>query len=297
MDIEVQRYLDSLKVEKGLSPNTLAAYGADLSDFLSYLERKKIKTWRAIGPATLVDHLLDLSDRALKARSLARHMVVVRGLFRFLLKEEVIATNPASLMDLPKGGRRLPKFLSEEEVDKILAQPSKDQSHQPESVRNQAMIELLYATGLRVSELVRLSVDDLNLQKGFLRTMGKGSKERIVPIGRSALKAIQGYLEGTRESFRKNRSSQALFLTRRGRGMTRQMFWMVIRQAARLAGIRQEVSPHMLRHSFATHLIQRGADLRSVQSMLGHADISTTQIYTHLNLAHLKSVAGRHPRA
>lgn len=293
MDSLIQRYLDYLKVEKGLARNTLQAYGADLALFSSFLARKRISSAGKIDGPAILDHLMNLSDRPLKSRSLARHLITLRGFFRYLVREGEISKNPALLLELPKGGRKLPRFLSPDEVDRLLSLPADDS---PESLRNLAMLEILYATGLRVSELVHLSVDDLNLQKGFLKTVGKGSKERIVPIGKSASRAIQDYLQNGRELFRKGRTTQALFLTRRGRGMSRQMFWKILGRMAGQAGIRQKVTPHMLRHSFATHLIERGADLRSVQAMLGHSDISTTQIYTHLNLKHLKSITARHPR-
>ena len=237
---------------------------------------------------------MSLSDRSLKSRSLARHLIAIRGLFRFLVKEGEISKNPAALLELPKGGRKLPNFLSLDEVERLLAAAA---GEKPDEIRNRAMLELLYATGLRVSELVTLTVDDLNLQRGFLKTMGKGSKERLVPIGKSALEAIRTYLDTARETLKKKRSTQVLFVTRRGRGMSRQMFWKLLKKLVLTAGIQKEISPHTLRHSFATHLIQRGADLRSVQAMLGHSDIATTQIYTHLNLTHLKSITAKHPRA
>ena len=293
MDSLVQRYLDFIKVEKGLSRNTLAAYSTDLSYFIQFLLSQKINSLKKVKPSHILDHLMVLSDHSLKARSLSRHLITLRGLFKFLKKEGEIETNPAALLELPKAGQKLPRFLSLDEVDRVLSPQGKES---PEEARNDAMLQLLYATGLRVSELVSLSVDDLSLQKGFLKAKGKGSKERIVPIGRSALKSIREYLDGPREVLRKKQATQAFFLTRRGKGMTRQMFWELLRKRALRAGIKQKVSPHMLRHSFATHMIERGADLRSIQAMLGHADIGTTQIYTHLNLKHLKSVAGRHPR-
>jgi len=295
MDDLVQRYLDFLKVEKGLAKNTLAAYGADLSLFLNFLAKKKIASLKDIEPPDILNHLMGLSDQALKSRSIARHLIALRGLFKFLVREGELSKNPTALVELPKAGRKLPRFLSVDEVDRILSIAQTDRS--PEGIRNRAMLEILYATGLRVSELVSLTVDSLNLQKGFLRAFGKGSKERIVPIGKSASTALQDYLDQVREILRKGRSSQTLFLTRRGRGMTRQMFWTMIKGMAVKAGIKEKVSPHVLRHSFATHLIERGADLRSVQAMLGHSDIATTQIYTHLNLKHLKSITARHPRA
>lgn len=294
MDEHIQRYLDTLKVERGLSLNTLAAYGSDLPLFLTSLKKKNLTSWKEVRPQDILDHIMQLSDQSLKARSLARHIIAIRGLFKFLVRENEVTENPAALIELPKMGRKLPRFLGLEDVDRLLSS-SHDAS--PEGLRNRAMLELLYATGLRVSELVKLKADDLNLQRGFLRATGKGSKERLVPIGRNALEILQIYLKEGRALLQKKNSTQALFLTRRGGGMSRQMFWKILNKQASKAGIRQKVTPHMIRHSFASHLIQRGADLRSIQAMLGHADIATTQIYTHLNLAHLKSVAAKHPRA
>lgn len=292
MEQLLQRYLDHLKVEKGLSPNSLAAYGTDLSAFLEAVRKKG--AWEKVQSQDILNHIMSLSDQALKARSLARHLIAIRGFFKFLRREEKISKNPTDLIDLPKTGRKLPQFLSLEEVDRLLSATA---GEEPDMIRNRAMLEILYATGLRVSELVNLSVDDLNLDKGFLKTMGKGRKERLVPIGRSAIEVVKNYLQHAREPLRKERSTQVLFLSRLGRGMSRQMFWKILRQLTVKAGIQKKISPHTLRHSFATHLVQRGADLRSVQTMLGHADIATTQIYTHLNLTHLKSISSKHPRA
>jgi integrase/recombinase XerD len=307
METALQRYLDHLKVEKGLSKNTLAAYGTDLVAFLGFAKGRRRGSWDEITPQDVLEHIMKLSEgvdspgrasrRSLKARSLARHLIAIRGFYRFLVKEGDVKKNPTALVELPKAGRKLPNFLTLDEVDRLLSVTHARAQEGPEGVRNDAMLELLYATGLRVSELVSLTVDDLHLDRGFLKTMGKGRKERIVPIGKSALQSLQSYLVSAREVLRKGRSTQTLFLTRRGRGMTRQCYWMMLKDLARRAQIKKDLSPHVLRHSFATHLVQRGADLRSVQAMLGHADISTTQIYTHLNLSHLKSVASKHPRA
>lgn len=297
METALQRYLDHLKVEKGLSKNTLAAYGTDLQDFLIFLKARKRASWAEVTPQDISEHALKLSDRSLKARSLARHLIAVRGLYKFLIKEGDVKKNPTALVELPKAGRKLPNFLTLDEVDRLLSAAKGRAEEGPEGVRNLTMLDVLYATGLRVSELVNLTVDDLHLERGFLKTMGKGKKERIVPIGRTALQSLQYYMATARELLRKGRSTQALFVTRLGKAMSRQMFWKLLKELSRRAQIKKDLSPHVLRHSFATHLVQRGADLRSVQAMLGHADISTTQIYTHLNLAHLKSVASKHPRA
>ncbi len=292
MDETIDRYLSYLRVEKGLATHSLSAYGSDLADFSRYLERHHQTSVKKVTSSLILDYLLSL--KRLKGRSLARHLITLRGFFRYLVSEEVIPKNPATELDLPKGGRKLPDFLSLEEVDRILKIPAGDS---PEEFRNRAMLDLLYATGLRVSELVSLTLNEVDREAGFLRTMGKGSKERVVPVGRSALASLQTYLDGPRNQLTKGKALDPLFPTRRGRKMTRQMFWQILRNYARRAGIRRRVTPHMFRHSFATHLLERGADLRSVQAMLGHADISTTQIYTHLNLRHLKEIASRHPRA
>jgi len=297
MEELLQRYLDHLKVEKGLSKNTLAAYGTDLSAFLIFAKARKIASWGDVTPQDILEHAMKLSKGALKARSLARHLIAIRGLYKFLLKEGEVKKNPTALVELPKAGRKLPNFLTLDEVDRLLSVAKGKAEGGPEGLRNLTMLDVLYATGLRVSELVNLTVDDLHLDRGFLRTMGKGRKERIVPLGRTALQSLQYYLATGRELLRKGRSTQALFVTRLGKSMSRQMFWKLLKELARNAQIKKDLSPHVLRHSFATHLVQRGADLRSVQAMLGHADISTTQIYTHLNLSHLKSVASKHPRA
>lgn len=296
METSLQRYLDHLKVEKGLSKNTIAAYGTDLNAFLTFIKARKIASWSDVTPQDILEHAMKLSKGALKARSLARHLIAIRGLYKFLLKEGEVKKNPTALVELPKAGRKLPNFLTLDEVDRLLSAAKGRAEEGPEGLRNLTMLDVLYATGLRVSELVNLTVDDLHLDRGFLKTMGKGRKERIVPLGRTALQSLQYYLATGRELLRKGRSSQALFVTRLGKSMSRQMFWKLLKELARTAQIKKDLSPHVLRHSFATHLVQRGADLRSVQAMLGHADISTTQIYTHLNLAHLKSVASKHPR-
>lgn len=297
MDVFVQSFLDHLKVEKGLSKNTLASYGTDLNAFLKYLEGKGMQAPTQITSAHILEHIVSLSKEGLKPRSMARHLITIRRFFKFLNQEKILDQDPTALIDIPKIGRKLPNFLTLNEVDKILeAAVTQTKVVTLENQRNHAMIELLYATGLRVSELVNLKVDDLNLQKGFLKAYGKGSKERIVPMGKVANAALSQYISEARESLRKKHSTQYLFLTRRGTSMTRQMFWTIIKTLALKAGIRRAISPHVLRHSFATHLVERGADLRSVQVMLGHSNIATTEIYTHLNLKHLKGIISKHPR-
>ncbi len=298
MDVFLQSFLDHLKVERGLSKNTLASYGTDLSSFLKSLEEKKLQTPGDVSPTDIVEHLMRLNKKGLKPRSAARHLVAIRRFFKFLNQEKILNQDPTALIDIPKIGRKLPNFLTLNEVDRLLeVSLGNSGGASLENRRNQAMIQVLYATGLRVSELVNLNVDDLNLSKGFLKAYGKGSKERIVPLGKSAIIALEDYLSDSRECLKKGHSTQALFLTRRGGPMTRQMFWNIIKTLSIKAGIRRPISPHVLRHSFATHLVERGADLRSVQVMLGHSNIATTEIYTHLNLTHLKGIISKHPRS
>lgn len=295
MDVFVQSFMDHLQIEKGLSKNTLISYGTDLAAFLKYLDYKKITSLSDISGNLILEHLVSLSKNGLKARSSARHLISIRRFFKFLNHEKILEQDPTSLIEIPKIGRKLPNFLTLEEVDRILS--ASQQTKILESERNQTMLEVLYATGLRVSELVNLKVEDLNLQKGFIKAYGKGAKERVVPIGRSAIVALEKYLSNSRNILSKNKRSSYVFLTRRGSGMTRQMFWTIIKKISRQAGIRRAISPHVLRHSFATHLVERGADLRSVQVMLGHSNIATTEIYTHLNLKHLKGIISKHPRS
>jgi len=295
LDLTVQRFLDHLKVERKLSPATLSAYGKDAAGFVAFLEPRGIVDTTAVESLHVLDFLEYLTDKKLSARSQARQVVTLRQLFRFAKSEELVAVDPTENVDLPRFGRRLPEFLTVTEVDELLRRPGRDT---PRGLRDTAMLETLYATGLRVSELVRLRLRDLSLEVGYLRTMGKGRKERLVPIGDGAREALTLYLQDARPSFVRKRASEAVFLTQLGRGMTRQGFWKLLTGYARAAGIRKSISPHKLRHSFATHLLERGADLKAVQAMLGHADIGTTEIYTHLSRSHLRKVYDRfHPRS
>jgi integrase/recombinase XerD len=308
LDAVIQQFLDHLLVERGLSPATIEAYGRDLADFAAYCESKKVGDASAVRTVDVLEFLAHLTQRKLSARSQARRLVVVRQLFRFLRAERKLEMDPTEHVDLPRFGRRLPGFLTVEEVDRLISAADRG-SHN--GARDAAMLETLYATGLRVSELVRLRLSDLNLDAGYLVTCGKGRKQRLVPLGDSARVSITHYRERARPHFlaprpsraRKAprptvRSTDALFLTRLGRPMTRQGFWKLLTRYAALVGIRKAISPHTLRHSFATHLVEGGADLRSVQAMLGHADIGTTEIYTHLSRSHVRSVYDRcHPRS
>ena len=286
-------FLDYLAVEKGLAKNSLAAYAIDLRHFGHYLKDQHVEI-DEVERLHIVKYFQSLRASGISARSVARALAAIRGMFRFLVAERHLKVDPTENLENPKLWSSLPKSMQPEEVEALLAAPDRSTA---EGLRDAAMLELLYATGLRVSELIKVRIEDVVLDAGFLRTMGKGSKERIVPFGDTARDAMVAFAENGRPELDKF-ADPHLFLTRRGRPMTRQAFWMNIVRYARLAGIKAHISPHVLRHSFATHLLENGADLRSVQMMLGHADISTTQIYTHVSRARLQRMyESFHPRA
>jgi integrase/recombinase XerD len=286
-------YLDYLQVEKGLAKNSLSAYAIDLRHFGHYLKDTALEIDH-VERIHIVKYFQTLRGAGISARSVARALAAIRGFFRFLVAERHLKADPTENLENPKLWSNLPKSLQPSEVEALLAAPDRNTA---DGLRDAAMLELLYATGLRVSELIKVRLDDLVMDAGFLRTIGKGSKERIVPFGDTAKEAIVTYIEKGRAELDKY-ADPHLFLSRRGRPMTRQSFWMKIVRYAREAGVRAHISPHVLRHSFATHLLENGADLRSVQMMLGHADISTTQIYTHVSRARLqKMYESFHPRA
>jgi integrase/recombinase XerD len=288
-------FVGYLRAERGLAARTVEAYARDLVEYLEGLEKDGVKTPDAVLPAHVLRHLDALLARGLSARSRARHLAALRVFHRFLLAERHAAVDPTAQLETPRAGSRLPVVLSLEEVEALLDAPRPDSPH---GVRDVAMLALLYATGLRVSELVSLPVEGVRLDAGFLVARGKGNKERLVPIGSRALAAVRTYLLEARPALLHGRAARALFVTRRGRGFSRQGFWKLVCRYARAAGITKRVSPHKLRHSFATHLVEGGADLRSVQAMLGHADLATTQIYTHVDARRLRGVYDRaHPRA
>ena len=288
------RFINYLVVEKGLSDNTIASYSEDLRLYLDFLQANSVTDIVDSDTALVLKHLIALRDAGLGSRSRARHLVAIRGFYRFLVQEKILDTNPAQLVDLPKAGRKLPVVLKLEEIMRLLDTPNPST---PLGSRDASMLELLYAAGLRVSELVSLGTTDINLEACFVRVLGKGSKERVVPIGQEARKKLDAYLSSGRPALLKGKLSSYLFVTTSGRPMTRQRFWKIIKHYAQKADISQNVTPHTLRHSFATHLLERGADLRSVQVMLGHVDITTTQIYTHVAQEKLKEVHTRyHPR-
>ena len=288
-------FLAHVRIEKGLAGNTVEAYARDLRRYVEHLDALGVRSWEAVGRAEIQAHLAELVRRGISGRSQARALSAIRGLHRVLAAERLAPADPADEIDSPRPGRKLPELLSHEEIDRLLAAPD------PRSAagrRDRAMLELLYATGLRVSELVGLQLNDVNLETRVLVARGKGSKERIVPIGAPAADAVKAYLASAREPLLKGRRTKDLFVTPRGRRLTRQGFAKLLVRYARAAGVRRRVSPHRLRHSFATHLLEGGADLRAVQEMLGHADVSTTQIYTHVERSHVKRLYERfHPRA
>ncbi len=296
LDEGVDTFLDHLKVERGLSIHTLDGYSRDLARLGTFLSERGREDVDDVTPADITDHLIGLAEAGLSARSRARALVAIRGLFRHLVSERWLEADPTSLIDSPRMVRRLPGVLGEEAVAKLIAQPADTVRGR----RDAAMIELAYASGLRVSELVMLQMADVNLHQGVVRITGKGNKTRMVPLHNEARVKIQNFIENDRPQLIRDPAERAVFLTERGRPMTRQAFWKTLRGYARRAGVRLptgDISPHKLRHSFATHLVQHGADLRSVQAMLGHADISTTQIYTQLNRAHVVEQVRKHPRA
>ena len=290
----IQRaFLEYLSVEKGLAPNTVASYQRDLQKLFLFFEKEKL-AWKKANEEDLAKFVHHQSRAGLSARSIARLVSSVRGFYRFLILDSALKANPTANLTTPKLWFHLPKFLTVEEVERLLSQPSGDDKR---AVRDRAMLELLYATGLRVSELIMLRSRDLNIRDGFLICKGKGGKERIVPLGRSSAESLEEYLLRGRESFVKQ-PTEYLFLTRRGGPFTRQGFWKLLKGYAVQAGLDHKISPHILRHSFATHMLERGADLRSVQLMLGHSQITTTQIYTHVSRKRLRRVYDRyHPRA
>jgi integrase/recombinase XerD len=295
LDEEIQQFLDHLRVERELTPATLEAYGRDLTLFARFAVDRKVKGGAEVRSIDVLDYLAFLTDRKLAPRSQARRLIALRQLFKFLKAERHCPNDPTEDVDLPRYGRKLPEFLTVEEVDRLLAAPDR---RTPRGARDAAMLETLYATGLRVSELVKLRLRDVNFDAGYLMAFGKGRKERLVPVGESAVLALRAYVEGVRAVFTGGRAVDALFITHHGGPMTRQGFWKLLGRYAVVAAIRKRISPHKLRHSFATHLVERGADLRAVQAMLGHADIGTTEIYTHLSRGHLRALYDRFfPRA
>jgi integrase/recombinase XerD len=289
-------YLAHLRVEKGLAANSVESYARDVRRYLVHVSDAGRTSWDEVLRPDVQSHLSALAASGISPRSQARALSAVRGFHRLLMSERICLADPTDEVDAPRRSRRLPQLLSREEVDRLLAAPR----CVPGAVgaRDRAMLELLYATGLRASELVTLEVNQVDLESRVVLARGKGSKERLVPLGSPAADALRAWLAGPRERMLRGRRTRDLFVTSRGRRMTRQGFWKLIGRYARAAGISRQVSPHKLRHSFATHLLEGGADLRAVQSMLGHADVSTTEIYTHVDRSHARRLHARHhPRA
>jgi integrase/recombinase XerD len=290
----IASFLDYLSVERGLARNTISAYGDDLEAFALFLSGKKISAVSAVTKNDIINFMLSQKDSGIGASSIARRLAAIRMFYRFLVRERIIRDDPTSLIDSPKLWKKIPETLSVNEVEALLSQPS---LHTAQGIRDKAILEILYATGMRVSEAVNLKVDDLNLEVGFLRCIGKGNKERVIPLGKKAIGAVSKYLSSVRPELLKKKTSDRLFLSRLGSQISRQSFWKLIKRYAKDARIKKPMKPHIMRHSFATHLLEHGADLRSVQEMLGHSNIATTQIYTHINKDRLKAIhKAYHPR-
>ncbi|MGE5581114.1 MAG: site-specific tyrosine recombinase XerD [Bacillota bacterium] len=295
MQDSLQDYLNYLSVERGLAKNTLESYGRDLHQYLNYLKEKKNLSLNGTTQATVIGYLLQLQARGKATATLSRSLAAIKSYYHYMAREKMIERDPTVNLDAPKQEKRLPRVLSVEEVERLLEQPD---LKTPVGIRDRAMLEVLYATGLRVSELVSLKMEDVNLETGYIKCYGKGSKERIVPLGSVAIKHLRLYQEHARKFLSSRLMENTLFLNHHGKGLTRQGFWKIIKKYAENLNIQTDITPHTLRHSFATHLLENGADLRSVQEMLGHADIATTQIYTHLTKGKIKDVyENAHPRA
>lgn len=293
----IEDYIHFIRVERQLSANTLASYRRDLESYAQHLQDvQQLKDYNEVHREHILLHLENLRAEGKTARTVARHISSIRSFHQFLLREKVTTTDPTVHLEMPQVEQKLPKVLSIEEIDALIAAPDRSK---PQGVRDTAMLELLYASGMRISELTELNIEDIHLTMGFVRVFGKGRKERIVPLGRGALNALSNYLERARYELQgKYPKTDALFISHRGKRLTRQGCWKIIKTHAEKARINKELTPHVLRHSFATHLIENGADLRAVQEMLGHADIATTQIYTHVSKTRLSEVYKQfHPRA
>jgi integrase/recombinase XerD len=298
---DIKRFLTYLSVEKGFSENTLAAYQNDLSQLASFIEKEAarqgmIPSWASFNRQGMLSYQLNLKERNYAATTVARKVAAAKSFFKFMVAEGILKDNPTENIASPNVGRLLPKPITISQVRRLLEQPAKKST--PEAKRDKAMLELLYASGMRVSELTSLNLGDVDIEGGFVRCFGKGNKERLVPIYRQAAVAVEEYLKEARPKIVRRDEEKALFLNRRGERLTRQGFWQILKGYAKEAGLNKEITPHTLRHSFATHMLSGGADLRSVQELLGHANISTTQVYTHLTTEHVRRTYDKsHPRS
>jgi integrase/recombinase XerD len=298
---DIKKFLSYLKAEKGLTDNTSFAYENDLSQLATFVEEeagkeRSIPSWDNFSRQAMMRYLLSLQEKKYAATTRARKLAAARSFFKFLTAENIIKEDPTHNMESLNVGRSLPKPISITQVRALLEQPTK--SSTPEAKRDEAMLQILYASGMRVSELISLNVEDVNIIDGDVRVFGKGHKERIIPIHKQAATVIEQYVRDARPHLAHNKDEKAMFLNRRGERLTRQGFWQILKQYAKLAGLTTAVTPHTLRHSFATHMLSGGADLRAVQELLGHANISTTQVYTHLTTEHVRrSYEKAHPRA
>ncbi|WP_258359192.1 site-specific tyrosine recombinase XerD [Moorella sulfitireducens (nom. illeg.)] len=291
----VDEFLYYLVVERGLAENTLASYNSDLQQFLQYLENSRVKSVREVNHGLLVAYLMKMQREGRSPATISQHLAALKSFYHFLLRERLVESDPTVNLESPRQVKKLPRVLTVEEIERLLSQPRPDT---PAGLRDKAMLELLYATGLRVSELVALNVDQVNLEGEFVRCLGKGSRERVVPMGQVACFHVRTYLENGRGKLIKRKTETALFVNQHGRRLSRQGCWKILKGYAKAANLKKEITPHTLRHSFATHLLENGADLRSVQELLGHADIGTTQIYTHLTRKKIREIYDRtHPRA
>lgn len=291
----IQDYFHYLQVERGLSENTVQSYRRDLNQYMQYIVKViRRESWKTVERKDILAFLAHLQEQQKSPATRRRMISTLRSFHQFLVQEQITSKDPTLHIQTPRKDRKLPEFLSTEEVDQLL----KIEGDTPLDIRNQAMLELMYATGLRVTELISLTTHDLHLMMGFVRCLGKGGKERIIPLGEMAKHSLETYLTSGRDELMKEKQHQYLFVNHHGRPLTRQGFWKIIKKIAREQGLEKNITPHTLRHSFATHLLENGADLRAVQEMLGHADISTTQIYTHVTRMRLKDAYDTyHPRA
>ncbi len=295
MESYVNDFINYLAVERGLAQNTLESYGRDLRQFHSFLQNSQLDFLQNSNRDTILSYLNNLQVKGRAVSTISRNLAAIKSFYQYLVRERHLEKDPAVNLESPKLEKKLPKILSIAEVEELLKQPN---TFQPTGLRDKAMLELLYATGIRVSELINLNISDVNLDMGYIKCYGKGAKERIVPLGSIAAKCVQEYTNKGRSKLVRTYEESSLFVNHHGNRLTRQGFWKIIKKYAFDANITKDITPHTLRHSFATHLLENGADLRSVQEMLGHADISTTQIYTHVTKNHLKEVYDKtHPRA